>query len=151
MNEWIDCAPGWQIEVVFSVVLPACYWSLFLLGSNSTTFGVRLCDGTRVDVRAEFGGKTWHIDVRFACPATRSRMDTRHTATTPGAAARLAYGDKVRAYRGIQHALVGQLVTFVVQTGGRLHADSLGSLNELVGGAVREQMTRGSLESVGDV
>ena len=48
---------------------------------------------------------------------------------------------------GIQHALVGELVLFVVETGGRLHADSLGSLKELVGGAVREQMT----ESVGDV
>ena len=42
------------------------------------------------------------------------------------------------------------MVPFVLETGGRVHADSLGSLNELVGsgGAVREQMTRGSLESV---
>ena len=74
--------------------------------------------------------------------------------TSPGAAARLAYGkigDKVRAYQGIQHALVGELVPFVLETGGRVHADSLGSLKELVEGAVREQMTSGSLESVGDV
>jgi hypothetical protein len=105
----------------------------------------------RVDVSAEFGGKTWQIDVRFACPATRSRVDTRHTDTKPGAAARLAYGDKVRAYRGIQHALVGELLPFVVETGGRLAAKSIRSLKELVGGAVREQMTRGSLENVGDV
>ena len=40
---------------------------------------------------------------------------------------------------------------YVLESGGRLHADSLGSLKELVGGAVREQMTRGSLESAGDV
>ena len=33
----------------------------------------------------------------------------------------------------------------------RLHAKSLRSLKELVEGAVREQMTRRSLESVGDV
>ena len=39
----------------------------------------------------------------------------------------------------------------MLEVGGRLHADSLGSLKELVGGAVREQITRGSLESVGDV
>ena len=38
-----------------------------------------------------------------------------------------------------------------VGDGGRVHADSLGSLKELVEGAVREQMTRGSLESVDDV
>ena len=41
--------------------------------------------------------------------ATRSRVDTRQTDTKPGAAAQLAYGDKVRAYWGIQHALVGEL------------------------------------------
>ena len=106
----------------------------------------------RVDVRAEFVGKTWQIDVRFACPATRSRrVDTRCTDTKPGAAAQLAYGDKVRAYRGIQHALVGELVPFVVETGGLLHAKSFRSPRELVEGAVHEQMTRGSLESVGDV
>ena len=63
----------------------------------------------------------------------------------------LAYDEKGRAYRGVQHALVGELVPFVVETGGRLRAKSLRSLKELVGGAVREQMTRGSLESVGDV
>ena len=40
---------------------------------------------------------------------------------------------------------------FVVETGGRLAAKSIRSLKELVGGAVREQMTRGSLENVGDV
>ena len=34
----------------------------------------------------------------------------------------------------------------MVETGGRLGAKSLRSLKELVGGAVREQMTRGSLE-----
>ena len=38
-----------------------------------------------------------------------------------------------------------------METGGRLHADSLGRVKELVGGAVREQMTRWSLESVGDI
>ena len=78
-------------------------------------------------------------------------MDTRHTDTKPGAAARLAYGDKVRAYRGLERAPVGELLPFVVETGGRFHADSLGSLKELAEGAVREQMTRGSLESVGNV
>ena len=41
--------------------------------------------------------------------------------------------------------------TYSSATGGRLHANSLRSLKELVEGAVREQMTRGSLESVGDV
>ena len=63
-----------------------------------------------------------------------------------GCSGALAYGDKAVAHRGIQRALVGELVPFVVKTGGRLHADSLGSLKELVGGAVHEQMTRGSLE-----
>ena len=35
--------------------------------------------------------------------------------------------------------------------GTRVHTKSLRGLKELVEGAVREQMTRGSLESVGDV
>ena len=32
----------------------------------------------------------------------------------------------------LEHALVGELVPFVVETGGRLHAKSLRSLKELV-------------------
>ena len=39
-------------------------------------------------------------------------MDTRHTDTKPGAAVRLAYGAKVREYRDIQHALVGEPFVF---------------------------------------
>ena len=63
-------------------------------------------------------GTEFVIDVTVACPATRHMTRTHHTGTVPGAAGGYAQACKRRKYGT-------RLQPFVIETGGRVHRDTL--------------------------
>ena len=74
--------------------------------------------GQRGDIKLLANGTEFVIDVTVACPATRHMTRTHHTGTVPGAAGGYAQACKRRKYGT-------RLQPFVIETGGRVHRDTL--------------------------
>ena len=74
--------------------------------------------GQRGDIKLLANGTEFVIDVTVACPATRHMTRTHHTGTVPGAAGGYAQACKRRKYWT-------RLQPFVIETGGRVHRDTL--------------------------
>ena len=70
------------------------------------------------EVKLLANGTEFVIDVTVACPATRHMTRTHHTGTVPGAAGGYAQACKRRKYGT-------RLQPFVIETGGRVHRDTL--------------------------
>lgn len=72
------------------------------------------------DIRLEYAGTTYMIDVTIASVATDARVRNDKTHLVPGAAANNAYKDKLAKYnKDLSPSYV--FLPFAIETGGRIH------------------------------
>lgn len=93
----------------------------------------------RTDLTVSHGAKKWELDVRLTTPATPSRLRRLHTDVLPGRAGEAAFRSKLVNYQPLVGQLDGELVPFVVETGGRIHPASAAFVVDLVSRSVRER------------
>jgi hypothetical protein len=96
----------------------------------------------RADLKIEYQGRLWYVDVQVTSPATHTQVQRRRTHETQGAAAEAAYQKKLSKYaraldarrgRGGRVLSVRNFQPFIVETGGLIHPLTVAWLDELLG------------------
>lgn len=105
----------------------------------------------RTDITVTLGSRTWELDVMITTPATRNKVQRHHTHERPGRAAEMAFDQKWRRYNGLHAQMQGELIPFVVETGGLIHPAAAAFVVDLAKQSIEEAASRAFGNSGDDV